>query len=225
MVKNFKEGGHMNQDELKQAITDLKNDDSEIRFKAARALGDAAGDDKFDITEAAPALIQALADDDHKVRSNAAASIYNGTGSGLDLSPYISALKKYINDEMMGMRYYIIPAMVTAAEAGIDLSEAYPELMKQFSAETENLNRTNLAYVFYNLGFKGKDISPALGALVKSLEIPDCSPMYYSNLIDGINFYLGNYPDGKAKLRSAIESSKVSKTNKEVQSLLNSAGL
>ncbi len=209
----------MQKSRLLNAIERLESGAVTEKIQAARDLGNAAGDDKTDISEALDALIECLYSNDESLRASSAMALYNATGSGINLANRISDLKDSVSDEFFGVRYYSVPLIAEIANSGADISEALPALINQLAVEKDEQIRTNLALVFYYAALHGADISTAVPVLITALSIPDTSPVYYMNMTDAILEYLDHHPEKKGYVRVIFESSSLDKSREEAEKI------
>jgi hypothetical protein len=196
---------------LKQAIETLQTGDLYAKIQAARDLGNASGDDKFDISDAADALIDCLTGgEDEALRASSVMALYNSTDSGTDFSGKVNALKPALSDPFFGVRFYSIPLFAVLADKGADLTPALPEMTNQMAAENDSQCRTNLALAFFNMADHGADIGDAVPVLVTALAIPDLSSIFYLNASDAVIAFARNHPEQKEIVRVILENSPLS---------------
>jgi hypothetical protein len=203
----------MDKNRLLESVTLLKYGSVAEKLQAARDLGNAAGDEKTDISIATDPLIDCLYNNDESLRAIAAMALYNATGSGINLENRVARLRDSVSDQFFGVRCYSVPLLAEIANTGADVSEAIPALTNQLAVENDDQIRTNLALVFYYAAQHGADLTTAIPVLIMTLSIPDSSHIFCINMTDAILEYLSHFPERKEYVRIIFESSSVDKSS------------
>ncbi|AFY53110.1 PBS lyase HEAT-like repeat protein,HEAT repeat protein [Rivularia sp. PCC 7116] len=182
-------------------IEALKNEDSNLRWRAASVLSDLGAE----AAPAVPALTEALQDDDAQVRLYATIALGN---IGEAAKPAVPALMAALQDKEQYVRIYAPSAL---RKIGVEAKVAVPALVGALQDKNAGV-RLNAAYA---LGSIGTEASEAIPNLIKLLDDEQFYVRYAA--VKGLSDIAAGFQDKAASL----PSSKLAKLISDFDKVLN----